>query len=266
MEFDNYIFDLYGTLIDIHTDEQAPELWTAVCDYLAQEFLGGQNLHAGNNNIDTKALRKLILSPKELKDLYFKLDKQERKALPERLGTTRPEIRIEWVWERILAGEGKNAKTFDQSCPRAEYVPLPIYNFEEKDEALIPSHLLNLCRFFRRTSRDVFRPYPDTIKMLQTLKSRGKKIFLLSNAQRTFTREEILESGIAEYFDDIFMSSDKLIMKPDTGYMKLLLDKHNLDKAKCVMIGNEIGSDIKIADDFGMESILVTNGDFSKIL
>ena len=32
------------------------------------------------------------------------------------------------------------------------------------------------------------------------------------------------------------------------------------------MIGNEIGSDIKIADDMGMESILVTDGNFSKIL
>ena len=72
--------------------------------------------------------------------------------------------------------------------------------------------------------------------------------------------------GIADLFDDLFMSSDKLIMKPDAKYMEMLLDKHNLDKAKCVMIGNEIGSDIKIADDMGMESILVTDGDFSKIL
>ena len=26
-EFDNYIFDLYGTLIDIHTDEHCDETW-----------------------------------------------------------------------------------------------------------------------------------------------------------------------------------------------------------------------------------------------
>ncbi len=26
-EYDNYIFDLYGTLIDIHTDEHKASLW-----------------------------------------------------------------------------------------------------------------------------------------------------------------------------------------------------------------------------------------------
>ena len=27
MKYENYIFDLYGTLVDIHTDEENTELW-----------------------------------------------------------------------------------------------------------------------------------------------------------------------------------------------------------------------------------------------
>ena len=27
MKYDNYLFDLYGTLVDIHTDEQHSEVW-----------------------------------------------------------------------------------------------------------------------------------------------------------------------------------------------------------------------------------------------
>ena len=27
MKYENYIFDLYGTLVDIHTDEEKTELW-----------------------------------------------------------------------------------------------------------------------------------------------------------------------------------------------------------------------------------------------
>ena len=30
----NYIFDLYGTLIDIHTDEQSLSFWKKLCVYL----------------------------------------------------------------------------------------------------------------------------------------------------------------------------------------------------------------------------------------
>ena len=90
---DNYIFDLYGTLIDIHTDEQAPELWEAVCDHIAKEL--SQYITASNKAI--------LTDPAKLKEGYFEMDRQERVALSKRLGTEHPEIRIEWVWERLLS-------------------------------------------------------------------------------------------------------------------------------------------------------------------
>ena len=37
-EFDNYIFDLYGTLIDIHTDEEPARLWNTMAAYLKEHF------------------------------------------------------------------------------------------------------------------------------------------------------------------------------------------------------------------------------------
>ena len=27
VQYDNYVFDLYGTLVDIHTDEEPKEIW-----------------------------------------------------------------------------------------------------------------------------------------------------------------------------------------------------------------------------------------------
>lgn len=33
--YQNYIFDLYGTLVDIHTDEDSPQLWASFALYLA---------------------------------------------------------------------------------------------------------------------------------------------------------------------------------------------------------------------------------------
>ena len=37
-QYDNYIFDLYGTLIDIHTDEERKGLWKEMADYLKENF------------------------------------------------------------------------------------------------------------------------------------------------------------------------------------------------------------------------------------
>ncbi len=32
MKYQNCIFDLYGTLVDIHTDETSPQLWTRMAE------------------------------------------------------------------------------------------------------------------------------------------------------------------------------------------------------------------------------------------
>ena len=36
LNYENYIFDLYGTLIDIHTDEGEQKLWKALAKYYRQ--------------------------------------------------------------------------------------------------------------------------------------------------------------------------------------------------------------------------------------
>ena len=36
-EYQNYLFDLYGTLVDIHTDEENPRLWQRMSRLLAQD-------------------------------------------------------------------------------------------------------------------------------------------------------------------------------------------------------------------------------------
>ena len=35
MKYENYIFDLYGTLVDIHTDEEKTELWEKLRSFTA---------------------------------------------------------------------------------------------------------------------------------------------------------------------------------------------------------------------------------------
>ena len=258
LQFDNYIFDLYGTLIDVHTEEHEPKLWKQMSRYLKENF-----------NISIKA--------DDLYKEYIETYDQYVKELKTIVKSDHPEIRISWVWDDILwnhicspwsdCGPGT-----EQNLRSAGIVLNPggrrrphMFGIDNKAD-IAPQHIAKLCAFFRKTSTYHMCNYPQTHKMLKTLKENGKRIYLLSNAQRAFTQQEIGACRLKHFFDDIFISSDKLIMKPEPRYLQMLIDKHGLDKAKCVMIGNEIASDIKIADDMGMESILVTDGDFSKVL
>ena len=57
--------------------------------------------------------------------------------------------------------------------------------------------------------------YDGVIELLDLLKKKNKKIYLLSNAQRIFTLYEMNILGIHKYFDGIYFSSDYNVCKPD---------------------------------------------------
>ena len=89
--------------------------------------------------------------------------------------------------------------------------------------------------------------YPAVPEMLQHLRDCGKGVFMLSNAQAVFTTPEIEQLDLAKYFDDIFLSFDIGVKKPEPLFFEKLLQKHSLDSAKTVMVGNDFCADMGIA-------------------
>ena len=219
-KYDNYIFDLYGTLVDIHTDEESLELWTNMAGKLKDEY--GANYEA-----------------KELRATYLKLCKEEEKDLQSKNHSEYPEIKIERVWAKLISNK--------------------------INEKVAPASLEDLCIYFREESRDKFTLYKDTMNLINGLRKDGKKVFLLSNAQRFFTEKELDETGLTSCFDDIFISSDKGVKKPQKEFLEELIKSNNLEPSRCVMIGNETFSDGGVAEKNGVDAIIVKDGDFSDI-
>lgn len=91
--YQNYIFDLYGTLVDIHTDEYQEGLWQEMCVRLAE-----------------KGVR---YRPDELRTAYHtEVQRQEaamRRAEREAGRTGEPEIEIGAVFRQLLSDRGWNA-------------------------------------------------------------------------------------------------------------------------------------------------------------
>ena len=65
--------------------------------------------------------------------------------------------------------------------------------------------------------------YDGVIELLEGLKQAGKKIYLLSNAQESFTIPEMEELGILPYFDGIMISSEEKVCKPQRQLRTVLL-------------------------------------------
>lgn len=216
MNYKNYIFDLYGTLLDISTNEEKYSLWK----YMA----------------DLYAAYGAVYTPNELKRRFRTLDREAREKMCKEKNVTFSEIKLEKVFLQLYK-EKADAKEFSL-----------------ENEALWADMIANT---FRVISRKYVRPYPQTLHTLKTLKENGKKIYLLSNAQAVFTRPEIRLSGIEEYFDVMYISSDFDVKKPEKIFLQTLLENEGLNPKESVMIGNEMESDVKIADLCGIDGIYI---------
>ncbi len=209
----NCIFDLYGTLVDIHTDEEKPELWEKLA--LFYRYYGAD------------------YEPEELQECYEKLVKQKTFEISKDIPKQRmcyPEMKLEEVFQELYAL--KNAE-----------VSL--------------THAMYTGQLFRIFSTEYIRLYEGTLQMLESLKKNGKKIYLLSNAQRIFTEYEIRALGLEPYFEKIYLSSDCGWQKPDGQFFDRLLTECGLSKEESVMIGNDGTCDVGGGAATGLATVYI---------
>ena len=211
--YDTCIFDLYGTLVDIRTDENKEELWEKLSLFYA--FYGA------------------FYTPEELARSYKRLTGEMTAGHEELRRDSHeafPEIRIEEVFRAL---------------------------FEEKGIAPDEPLVRHAGQFFRILSMDFIRLYDGTEEMLSAVKESGRKIYLLSNAQRIFTEYEMNALGITKYFDGIFISSDEGCKKPDLKFFRKLIDTCGIDPERAVMVGNDGICDIEGAKRAGLGTVYV---------
>ncbi len=242
---ESYIFDLYGTLVDIYADENIIYPWKKGAECLNERFGTSWTGEA-------------------LWERYKEITKEEEKLLSAKNGAEFPEILIENVWLRLIR-EGRSSEIKKASAERLDDVKEESgkYDFVETLTFTSPE-ILSFCTWFREMTRTRFVLFDGVLETFAELRKRGAKIFLLSNAQRAYTAKELVDLGLDDKFDDIFISSDKQIKKPQKEFLAQLVSENGLSVDKCVMIGNDIFSDVGVAIKNGMESIFLNTNGYSK--
>ncbi len=209
-EYENYIFDLYGTLIDSDGDEKSARNWKKWLKVLDKK---------GIKHPDYIAFRKE----------FFDMDKALRINMTRDRGYKFPEIDVIDIY-RFL--------------------------FEKYGNGVLSDEVLNeLSWDFRVATTHYIKLYDGVISYLSKLRSEGKKIYILSNAQRSYTWPEIKMFRLDEYTDDQLISSDFGCMKPESDFYDALFGKYGLSKETSVMVGDSIWSDVNGAKNYGISYI-----------
>lgn len=110
---------------------------------------------------------------------------------------------------------------------------------------------------FRELSRSRLCAYSGVPTMLEELHRRGGHLFILSNAQASFTLKELEELKLASYFDGIELSSEFGEKKPSPAFFRHILDKYALDPSECIYTGNDFVCDILPSQAAGMKAAYI---------
>ena len=204
--YTDFIFDLYGTLVDIHTEE-SQEVWdkTAL-------FFGYYGAHYTGVTLKQA----------------FEAELQARKAIAGQSYECFPDIPFHEVMANLFRAKGitQNSKELG----------------------------IHAAQLFRICSTEYIRLYPNVLTSLQLLRQKGYRLWLLSNAQEMFTAYELTHLGLVDVFDGIYISSRFGYRKPDVRFFRALLEEHQLDPSKCLMIGNDRQTDIAGAKAAGLDT------------
>lgn len=217
MKYKNYIFDLYGTLADVATDEDNPMLWEKMASVYS---MNGASY-----------------SPEDMRNSYKRLVQEE----------------IEKTYNSLP----KSARPEEIRMTEPELLNVFKYLFEEKGVKKTMAELKQTAIFFRATSLQHIGLFDGVEETLKALKENGKNVYLLSNAQSCFTAPEFASLGIGKYFDDIIISSNVHVKKPSKRIFEHIIKKHDLKISECVMTGNDINADIGGAETVGMDSFYI---------
>lgn len=197
IEKPTFLFDLYGTLADILTDEDSAKFWLEIAALLGTDDAAG------------------------VQKKYRALCADAASAMPQDA-----EIDLIPVFARLLAEYGKSGAAA-------------------------------FARRFRALSAVRLRLFPWTLPLLGGLREAGAKIYLLSNAQACFTRDELEMLGLSHRFNGILLSSEAGWKKPSPQFFGIAMQRFSLSPANCIYVGNDLRDDVGGAREAGMKSVYI---------
>ena len=98
--------------------------------------------------------------------------------------------------------------------------------------------------------------FPHTLEVLEYLKNKGYRMFLITNGFTKVQEVKIRESKLEGYFDKMITSESVGCQKPNKKIFEYALKCVNAKKSESIMIGDDLENDIAGAKHFGMDTVL----------
>ena len=142
----------------------------------------------------------------------------------------------------------------------------PTYRFETWSRALndmgVDDERLarTLADDFIEIRRGLFEHFPETTAILEEIKG-AVRLVLATNGASDLQRLKLETSGLAGYFDDVFVSGDVGFAKPHPRFFENALRLAHAGSEQTLMVGDNLRKDVGGAQEAGIRGIWVNRKD-----
>lgn len=96
--------------------------------------------------------------------------------------------------------------------------------------------------------------YEDSTSLIEDL-HKNYKLIIITNGLKDVQNNRIRKSTIGKYFEDIIISEEVGVSKPDSKIFEVALENIDYtDKSKILMVGDSLTSDVKGGINFGVDT------------
>ncbi|MCD1295375.1 HAD family hydrolase [Methanocella sp. CWC-04] len=235
------LFDIYGTMIDISTDENNIMPYETMSKWL--EY------------------KSIYLTPDQLKWFYHE-------EFSKRIGTKEERERVEEdIFKEIMEEyemRVREEREIHRDADVREVFKSIILKFTTPPPDELEHLALDLSHLFRATTRKKIFIYPTVKPALDQLQRRYR-LGIVSNAQEAFTIPELRLFGLDPYFETIVLSSMVGAKKPNSRIFLQALKNLDIKPENAVFVGNDLKADIMGASKLGIKTIYLSDKSLSNI-
>lgn len=110
---------------------------------------------------------------------------------------------------------------------------------------------------YHNTKIEKLKPHDDVLPFLNYCKQEGYLLCVISDGIAVKQYEKLIRLGILDFFDQIFISEQLRLEKPDPLIFRHCIDKMGLNATEMVYIGDRLDKDIDPAQKVGIHTILI---------
>jgi putative hydrolase of the HAD superfamily len=110
---------------------------------------------------------------------------------------------------------------------------------------------------YRAKRTAAIAPYPGALDVLDTMRSSGVRMALLTNGEAKNQRRSVEQHDLARYFDCIVIEGEFGVGKPDERVFRHALAATGSARARTWMVGDSLEADIAPAVALGLHTVWV---------